>query len=62
MSTQPIDATIIPRIPREFQIPFMTQTSEGDYYMNPVGLLWTGFIIGIVVAIIAVLLRVLKKG
>ena len=60
MSTT-IDASIIPRVPREWQIPFMTQDpSSGDFYMNPVGLLWTGLIIGIVVAIVAILLRVLK--
>lgn len=55
-----VNASIVPRVPREWQIPFMTQTAEGDYYMNPVGLLWTGMIIGIVVAIVAILLRVLK--
>ena len=59
--SQPIDASLIPRVPREWQIPFMTQDpTSGDFYMNPVGLLWTGFIVGIVVAIVAILLKVVK--
>jgi hypothetical protein len=59
MST--IDASIIPRVPREWQIPFMTQEpTTGDFYMNPVGLLWTGLIIAIVTAVALMIVRVVK--
>ena len=58
MST--IDASIIPRVPRNWQIPFMTQTESGDFFMNPVGLIWTGLIISIVAAIVAILFKVVK--
>ena len=59
MST--IDAGVIPRVPREWQIPFMTQDpTSGDFFMNPVGLFWTGLLVGIVFAIIALLVRAIK--